>query len=378
MPQELNFNIYNILIISGIIHGVLFGIVVFASKKYRSTPNKYLAQAVIYLSLNNLYFWLADTNISDSNVDYEYLNIPWSLLVMPMFYFFVASYLNVHLSKRKLLLLKLPFIISLLVHLTFFIHKFLPSDYFLISDTLRYGFYNGQEYFSMAFSLFLIYSILKIISKYEKQNYKYSVSKVLVSTKWLKQLLQFGLIVCLFWFLLMMVGNSKISPFGNNTKYLLWISVSVVIYWLGYIGIFHASVFTQRKNIRIINSKTTSSSEKQKVTSGTFEKINAAILDGKMYLNPQLSLDLVAAELGLSTGYISQLVNEYSKTNFSNYINKLRVTQAKELLLSDAFNNYTVVSIALESGFNSKSAFYQAFQKETGMTPKKYRTSKLS
>ena len=378
MPQELNFNIYNILIISGIIQGFLFGIVVLFSKKYRSTPNKYLAQAVIYLSLNNLYFWLTDTNISNSYIDYEYLNIPWSLLVMPMFYFFVVSYLNLHSSKRKRLLLKLPFVMSLFVHFIFIIHKLLFSDYFVVSDAIRYGFYNGQEYFSIFFSLFLIYTILKILRQYEKLHFKYNASQIFVSTKWLKQLLYFGLIVCLFWFLLMTASSSKINLFGSSSKYLLWLSVSVAIYWLGYVGIFHASVFNQRKNIRATNMKAPGNSEKSNLKSGTFEKINATIQDNKMYLDPQLSLDVVSTATGLSTGYISQLVNEFSNANFSNYINKLRVAQAKELLISDAFNNYTIISIALESGFNSKSAFYQAFQKEIGMTPKEYRASMLS
>jgi len=70
---------------------------------------------------------------------------------------------------------------------------------------------------------------------------------------------------------------------------------------------------------------------------------------------------------------LSKLINNYSEYNFSDYINSLRVAQAKALLKDDDFDNYTIVAIGLECGFNSRSTFYTAFKKFTDLTPSEYR-----
>ena len=84
-------------------------------------------------------------------------------------------------------------------------------------------------------------------------------------------------------------------------------------------------------------------------------------------------MEAVAAELGMSKSYFSKLVNSYSDHNFSDFINSLRVAQAKRFLSDDTFSDYTIVAIGLECGFNSKSTFYSAFKKFTSETPTSYR-----
>ncbi|MFS4454793.1 helix-turn-helix domain-containing protein [Maribacter sp. 2304DJ31-5] len=93
----------------------------------------------------------------------------------------------------------------------------------------------------------------------------------------------------------------------------------------------------------------------------------------KIYRNPELSLGTVAKKLNISTNYLSQMVNRLSGSNFSDFVNTYRVTDAKQKLIDPQFSNYTVLSIGLESGFNSKSVFYAAFKKHTGMSPTKYK-----
>ncbi|WP_363317970.1 helix-turn-helix domain-containing protein [uncultured Algibacter sp.] len=99
------------------------------------------------------------------------------------------------------------------------------------------------------------------------------------------------------------------------------------------------------------------------------------IKSNKNYLNPNLSLKILSKELNLSEGYISQLINKNSNLNFNDYINSLRITDAKNMLVDSEYNNYTILAIGLESGFNSKSSFYTAFKKFTGKTPVEYKKS---
>lgn len=91
-----------------------------------------------------------------------------------------------------------------------------------------------------------------------------------------------------------------------------------------------------------------------------------------------LSLESLAKELNMSKGHLSFLINTYSKLNFSDYINSFRVAQVKNWILDHDFVNYTIESIGLESGFNSKSTFYSAFKKFTGLTPSQFKQMNLA
>jgi AraC-like DNA-binding protein len=58
--------------------------------------------------------------------------------------------------------------------------------------------------------------------------------------------------------------------------------------------------------------------------------------------------------------------------NFSNFINRYRVNHSKQFFQADFLSRYTISSIGFESGFNSRSTFYNAFKKFTGMSPSDY------
>ena len=97
----------------------------------------------------------------------------------------------------------------------------------------------------------------------------------------------------------------------------------------------------------------------------------------KIYQDPELSLSAVAKMLNISSTYLSQLVNKLSNYNFSDFINLYRVREAEIKLVNPDFSRYTILSIGLEAGFNSKSAFYSAFKKHTGVTPTQFRDRRL-
>ena len=98
----------------------------------------------------------------------------------------------------------------------------------------------------------------------------------------------------------------------------------------------------------------------------------------KIYKNPNLSLDCVAEELGISAGYLSKLINDTTNKSFSQFTNEFRVKESQKKLISEDFAHYNILSIGLESGFNSKASFNRNFKEIVGMPPLKYlKTTKL-
>jgi AraC-like DNA-binding protein len=92
----------------------------------------------------------------------------------------------------------------------------------------------------------------------------------------------------------------------------------------------------------------------------------------KPYLNPKISLQEVSTVLDINPNRLSQAINEKTGLNFKDYINSYRVEEAKLLLSSPEFQKLTIEAIAEKAGFYSKSPFYSAFKKHTGMTPKEF------
>lgn len=102
------------------------------------------------------------------------------------------------------------------------------------------------------------------------------------------------------------------------------------------------------------------------------EKLELYMIEHKPYLQPQIKIKDLADMMGEASHQISQVINESFGQNFYEFVNMYRVNEAKQLLKNTDFKNYTLTAIGFEVGFNSKSAFYNAFKKHTGTTPAKF------
>jgi AraC-like DNA-binding protein len=102
------------------------------------------------------------------------------------------------------------------------------------------------------------------------------------------------------------------------------------------------------------------------------EKLLLLMNKEKLYLNPSLALSDFAQKLNIAPCYVSQIINESFQQNFRDFVNKYRIEESKQLLTQQN-QNLNILGIALDAGFNSKSAFNNAFKKHTGITPKEYK-----
>lgn len=94
--------------------------------------------------------------------------------------------------------------------------------------------------------------------------------------------------------------------------------------------------------------------------------------DEQMFLNPKLSLLEVAQAAGYTTHIISEVLNIHMETSFYDFVNDLRVEEAKKKLTDGTLERETILAIALDSGFNSKSSFNRVFKQKTGHTPSQF------
>ena len=93
----------------------------------------------------------------------------------------------------------------------------------------------------------------------------------------------------------------------------------------------------------------------------------------KLFRNPELKLELLASELDINTHQLSRLLNERLQKSFNDYVNEYRIKDFIARLGDRDFQHYSMLGLATESGFKSKSTFNSSFKKHTGKTPTQFR-----
>src|SRR5690606_13999182 len=102
-----------------------------------------------------------------------------------------------------------------------------------------------------------------------------------------------------------------------------------------------------------------------------FDRILLALEKEKIYTNPNLSLSDTSDYVKSNDKYVSAAIAENSNMNYSNFINFYRINEAKRLIYEDS--NLSLNEIMQACGFHSRTTFYNAFKKHTGLSPKQFK-----
>ncbi|CAM1341981.1 helix-turn-helix domain-containing protein [Tenacibaculum amylolyticum] len=356
--------IFNLFLIISAIHGFAFSIFLFKRDNHKERGIYYLNLMILVIALNNMQSWL----LAEQFIVMKYIQIPWHFLVAPLFYTFLINYLNIKKHLTNILKYIVPlFLISIVFQVVCL--AFQKDNSTLHEYQLFYEKYTAfEELFSLLISISIfIFSFSLIKNKKELFNDVLSFDNL----KWLNTFIFLGGITYGFWIIAIAV-----KFYLNFTGFIIFyyplrIMTTILIYWLGYELVYILRQVKERKAIRekglIKQEKVLHNNSKK------FNHIETYILDNRRFLDNLLSLETLATELQMSSSQLSKLINEQSDQNFNYLINGYRIAYSKELLLDENYANYTITSIALESGFNSKSTFYYAFKKHTGITPTEFK-----
>ena len=104
-----------------------------------------------------------------------------------------------------------------------------------------------------------------------------------------------------------------------------------------------------------------------------FERLLFFFQQEKLYLNPDLSLDILAERLGISTRKLTQVLKSGGDTSYARLVNEYRVSEASRLLENPENKHFKLEAIAAMSGFSNRQHFRRVFEQLTGVNPKYYR-----
>ncbi|MFD2937505.1 AraC family transcriptional regulator [Spirosoma flavum] len=156
-------------------------------------------------------------------------------------------------------------------------------------------------------------------------------------------------------------------------------------YWLAYFVMNQKAIYThvtptislvsldQPPSIRYRNSGLTSADVRT-----LSERVSQFMRSEKPFLDKDLTLTTLADQLSLSPTSLSQVLNEGVGANFYSFVNRHRIEESKHLLVDPTLAHYSILGIAFEAGFNSKSTFNKTFREFTGQSPSDYQKAHRS
>lgn len=224
-----------------------------------------------------------------------------------------------------------------------------------------------------------VYSILAFIDiRRHQDNLKNLISYTsgVVTLNWLKVLsIGFYLAFLLLFILggLNMIGN--FIPFDPYFVIFGFITLFSFVY--SFYGLKQPVIFGEAVREPIPERKETEKYSKSGLKDDQAEEYLKILISCMETVKPYLNRDLTIHDLsemtGISRHHITQVLNEKYRRNFFTFINEYRVKDVISRFSDPKFNNYTILAIALDAGFNSKTTFNAIFKSQTGLTPSKYR-----
>ena len=362
-----------IIILLGIAQGFFMGTFLLFTRGPNARANRFLGILFCSFSMSIVHFFLDRTGLYAQYPHLMRTSIPVLFLFGPLFYFYVRILTQRTTRLRWVHLLHaVPFTLAVLMFLPFYLSSaevklqgardiagYLVSPVWHLFSTL-------QVIHLFAYMI----AVRRILGRYNERIRNTQSSIERINLRWLLIgnnlfFFVFGLILLLIF--LQALGVPTLGVYSISVPLI----VTVIIYGLGFWGLRQPDIFSPAEDVAA--RKYEKSALTPPLTKELAEKVQAFMAAQKPYLNTELTLPMLAGQLNIPQHQLSQVINEAIGLNFFDFVNGHRVEEAKRLLLDPAKGSYTVIAIAVEAGFNSKSAFNAVFKKQTGQTPSEFR-----
>lgn len=362
------------LIYIGISQSFFAGLLI-STKKPFTVANRLMA-AWLFLLCIELIFALLNSRVIEMYA-FPFIAFTYG----PLLYLYVRSMTN---PERKFnwinLLHSIPFLVFFAVSVIF---REVP----LLEDLRDFfapdRFTSLRIVYSTAFFLSVtVYSILSFIEIRKHQRYLQdlvSFTSGVITLNWLKILSISFYVAFLVLFVLgglNMIGDIiPFDPYFAVFGFIALFSFAYSFYVIKQPEIFGAEIKFSGDYGKE-SEKYTKSGLKDKQAIIYLNQLISVMENEKPYLNRDLSIQDLSEITGIPRHHITQVLNEKHGRNFFTFINEYRVREVISRFEDPKNNNFTILAIAFDSGFNSKTTFNTIFKNITGITPSEYREKK--
>jgi AraC-like DNA-binding protein len=358
------------------------GLALFLSLLLLSKRNKTIADVILtlwllFITIHLLLFYFGEVWLYPETLG---IGLPLPLVHGPFLYLYTRALTNKTLSLRVSLLHFLP-LLAEYIYLIEFLSRPVEQKIWVFKNEGV-----GYEAFNTVNTIVIIISGVAyvILSSLALRMHRISIAAEFSNTEkinlqWLQYLIYWIGVIWIF----VIIGNDHLI-FGAAVLFISFIG----FFGIRQVGIFHAVNVTSQADIAenetgVVDDESTAMSEPEKRkyrksglsadhSQALHYQLTQMMNQEKPYQESELSLAELARRLNTQPNYLSQVINEREGKTFYDYINTLRIEEFKRLAASQESRRYTLLALAEQCGFNSKSSFNRYFKKVTGQSPSEF------
>lgn len=367
---NLGINTQVLLDSIGLVQGSILGIVLMVLNRHKYRSTFFLGLFLVCFSLELAVWIFKNPELSESYPSLFLLPFNFSWLLFPLFFLYTQQVSVLSKEKTKYWVLY-PGIVLLVFQGIIFWLPFETKQVIDQSAWHKLIFWQLGDYYSWIICSWNLWLLNK--HRVEVRNtYSFLASKEL---QWAR--------VFLFYLLIISVTSHIIAyifPNSVEDNTIFSFMDLIAIYWASYLGLMQRNVHSLLSANWISNDpqhKPIEKPEESLIMPERLEELLLVIEDymktSECFIDPELTIADLGVALTEHPKLVSNAINTISKQNFNTYVNQFRIKKAVMLLSTNEASNLSMEGICKEVGFNSKSAFYTAFKKETGTTPSKFK-----
>ncbi|OFZ07161.1 MAG: hypothetical protein A2322_06910, partial [Bacteroidetes bacterium RIFOXYB2_FULL_39_7] len=233
--------------------------------------------------------------------------------------------------------------------------------------------------FLLIYCFICILLSLLLLKRHKRHIRKFASNTAGINLNWLEFIIWFVL------FLIVIVGIYNLTYFDAPLNVYMNVFIYIIIILTAYYSLKQKEIYpldaSERTDVLsvvyeeehgIVQNKLIPDERLDELKS----QLNDLISKEELFLDSDLSLGKLARYMNISPHHLSYVINNGFNLNFYSYINTFRVEKAKNLLVNRELDRYSLIGIAYESGFNSKTSFNTMFKKLTGQTPSQFKKTR--
>ncbi len=366
----MKLNLTATLLLFGLFQSAIMIFLIYKNRNWRQTQNKLLMALLFVVGLSLIPTFVGNAGLIEQ---YDFLRfIPFNLVIFifPLLYFYLKSIFSVSfkLEKKSIFHFGVPIVFTI-----YYIFIWIGS--LSISKREKGTWVSELAYFEVQsvynfMLLFLTfgYMTLSIRELKNRQDKQFS-SDELKYSKWITYLLVFFFIGVLLELSSTILG--RIYGYWKNSPLDDWLGFSLTM----MVKIYNAILLYIISLVGYLTYSNLKPNRNSLDKNGIENQVNyvlSIMQNEKPFLDKDFSLTSFSKQLKLSPSVLSNLLNTHLKASFNDFTNKFRVNTVIDRLQDGAYTDFTIESIAKDSGFKSKTTFYRAFFKFTSQTPKEF------
>lgn len=356
---------FPVLALGAIISQGMFVGLVLMGHRINQPANRLLALLIWAFSLWLIDGFLGAAKVYEQKPSWYFLPIFYSLGFGPLLYLYVRTLINpqLRIGWRQALHV-VPMLGQGVFYLLLQTQDYAYRRWFWFEIHRPYT-YNLE--FNLSLMSLLLYSLLalKHLRRYQRWlgNHYSEISHLRL--KWLRLILLLMAGLSLLW-----LGDAFLRELWQvyPAHSLSEVAMGLIILVLAMGSLWQGSL----TGTGYVEEAPATRTSKPEISAPLLEKIRTTMVDRQLFLNPDLSLKQFASEVGEPPRRVSEHLNHGLETSFIDFVNQCRVEEVKRKLAAGALETHTLLAVALESGFNSKSTFHRVFKRMTGYSPRNF------